>query len=33
MTDGAAEKLNLDELEFSFPESKIRELKNMKNVN
>lgn len=28
MTDGAAEKLNLDELEFSFPESKIRELKN-----
>ncbi|MGI5066778.1 Lon protease family protein [Treponema putidum] len=28
MTDGAAEKLDLNELEFSFPESKIRELKN-----
>ena len=28
MMNGSAEKLNLDELEFSFPESKIRELKN-----
>jgi len=27
MTDSIAEKLSLDELEFSFPESKIRELK------
>lgn len=28
MTNGSAQKLNIDELEFSFPESKIRELKN-----
>lgn len=28
MTNGVAEKLNLNELEFSFPESQIRELKN-----